>query len=124
MSSGDFKELKKELRRLDQRRSELLEIFYSREILVPGSHMEVRIRCGTEGCHCHQDGGHPSVRISRWVDGKLKSRIVRLEDREWIAEAAQSYRAHKQAMTGIAKINSREKEVLKKMIELKSQIYV
>lgn len=53
----------------------------------------------------------------------MKSKIVRIEDREWVGEAAANYKAHKQAMCEISKINKREKEVLKKIVELKSQIY-
>lgn len=97
--------------------------FFSKEKLVLGSYMETRIRCGTAGCHCHKDGGHPTIRISRWVDGKLKSKIVCIDDREWVSAAAANYKAHKQAMSEISKINAREKEVLKMIVAQKSQIY-
>jgi hypothetical protein len=123
MSSEDLKKFKQELRKLNRKREQLVEGFFSKDRLAPGSYMETRIRCGKAGCHCHKDGGHPTMRISRWVDGKLISKIVRLDDREWVAEAAANYKARKQAMSEIAKINLREKEVLKKIIELKSQIY-
>lgn len=63
------------------------------------------------------------MRISHWYKGKLKSRIVRIDDREWVAEASANYKAHKQALRDIAKVNTREKVVLKLIIEQKAQIY-
>jgi hypothetical protein len=123
MSNENLRKFKQEIHRLIQKRKLLLERFFSQEKLVPGCYMETRMRCGTAGCHCHKDGGHPTVRISRWVDGKLKSKIVRIDDREWVAEATANYKACKQAMSAISKINAREKEVLKMIVEQKSQIY-
>ncbi len=123
MSNENLKKFKQEVRRLTRKREQLLARFFSKEKLVLGSYMETRMRCGTTGCHCHKDGGHPTTRISRWVEGKLKSKIVRVDDREWVAEAAVNYKAHKQAMSEISKINAREKELLKMIVEHKSQIY-
>lgn len=85
--------------------------------------MATRMRCSSAGCHCHKDGGHLTMRISHWKEGKLKSKIVRIDDREWVEEASASYKAHKQALRDISKINKREKEVLKLILEQKSQIY-
>jgi hypothetical protein len=123
MSNENIKRLKQEIRRLTEERESLLEIFFLPGKLILGSHMATRMRCGTAGCHCHADGGHPTFRISRWVNGKLISKIVRIDDREWVAEAAANYKACKQAMRGIAKINAREKKVLKLVVQEKSQIY-
>ena len=123
MSNKNLRKLKQELQRLSRKREQLLQPFFLKDKLILGSYMETRIRCGTAGCHCHQDGGHPTMRISRWVAGKLKSKIVRVDDREWVAQAAAHYKAHKQAMSEISKINVREKIVLKLIVEQKSQIY-
>ena len=117
---GTFKQ---EIRRLTKRREQLLERLFSKDKLIVGSYMKTRMRCGTANCHCHKDGGHPTVRISRWVEGKLKSKIVRVDDRQWVAEAAGNYKACKQAISEITKINAREKELLKLIVEQKAQIY-
>jgi hypothetical protein len=123
MSNENLRKFKSEIRRLTKKREQLLENFFTKDKLIPGSYMETRMRCGTPSCHCHKDGGHPTVRISRWVEGKLKSKIVRIDDREWVAEAAASYKACKMAMSKITKINAREREVLKLIVEEKTQIY-
>ncbi len=123
MSNENLRKFKQEIRRLAKKRERSLESFFSKDRLILGSYMETRMRCGTASCHCHKDGGHPTVRISRWEDGKLKSKIVRVDDRQWVAEAARNYKACKQAMREITKINAREKGLLKMILELKAQIY-
>lgn len=123
MSSEKLKKFKQELRKLGKQRERWLSLFYSKDALIAGSYRETRMRCGTPGCHCHQEGGHPTMRLSRWVEGKLKSQIVRLDDREWVGEASENYKTHKQAISEIARINAQEKKVLKKIIDEKSQIY-
>jgi len=123
MSNENFKKYKQEILRLSKKKQELLELFFSKEALILGSYMETRMRCGTVGCHCHKDGGHTAMRISHWKQGKLKSKIVRIEDREWVAEASGNYKAHKRALREIIKIDAQQKEVLKMIIKEKSQIY-
>ena len=123
MSNENIKRLKQEIRRLTKEREFLLERFFLQGRLILGSYMETHMRCGTAGCHCHEDGGHLTFRISRWVNGKLKSKIVRIDDREWVTEASANYKACKQAMREIAKINAREKKVLKLIVEQKAQVY-
>jgi len=123
MSNENFKKYKQEILRLSKKKRGLLELFFSEKALILGSYMETRMRCGTASCHCHKDGGHPAMRISYWKQGKLKNKIVRIGDREWVAEASGNYKAHKHALREIIKIDARQKEVLKMIIKEKSQIY-
>jgi hypothetical protein len=123
MSNKNLKKYKKEILRLSEKRQKLLQLLLSNQLLILGSYTETRMRCSSPGCHCHKDGGHPTMRISHWYKGKLKSKVVRIDDRQWVAEAAANYKAHKQALRDIAEVNNREKEVLKLILEQKAQIY-
>jgi hypothetical protein len=123
MSNNNLKKYKQEILRLSKKRQKLLEVFLSKQLLIQGSYKETRMRCSSAGCHCHKDGGHPTMRISHWENGKLKSKVVRIDDRKWVAEASANYKAHKQALRDITKVSTREKEVLKLLIEQKSQKY-
>jgi hypothetical protein len=123
MSNENLRKYEKEVLQLSEKRQKLLQIFFSNQLLILGSYTETRMRCSSPGCHCHKDGGHPTMRISYWDKGKLKSKVVRIDDRQWVAEAAANYKGHKQALRDIAELNIREKEVLKMIIELKAQIY-
>jgi len=122
-SSKNIKKYKDEIARLSKSRQALLEVLFSKEKLILGSYKETRMRCGSPGCHCHKDGGHPTMRISHWEDGKLRGKVVRLDDRKWVAEASANYRAHKQALREISELDSHIKGVLKLLIEQKAQIY-
>lgn len=123
MSNKKLNKLKEELLRLSRRREKLLQMFFSQETLIRGSYIETRIRCSSPGCHCHDNDGHPTVRISRWDHGKIISRVVRIPDRDWVANAAANYKAHKQAIRDISSLNTQEKGLLKKLIEEKAKNY-
>lgn len=123
MSNKNLKKFKQEIRQISKKRQKLLGIFFEQNKMVLGSYKETRMKCGSPGCHCHKDGGHPTMRISHWENGKLKSKVVRIDDRKWVEEASANCKAHKQALREITKLNKREKEVLKFIMEGKSQNY-
>jgi hypothetical protein len=81
------------------------------------------MRCGKPTCRCHQEGGHYATRLSRWVGGKLKSKIVRIADRERIKKASDRYKSHKSVLRNLKKIHLEELKLLKRIIELKTTIY-
>ena len=92
------------LRTIRKEQSDLLRIFYRNEELVAGSYSEVFIRCGQPTCRCHQEGGHFATRLSQWVAGKLKSKIVRVADRERVKIASDHYKTHKSTLRDLRKL--------------------
>lgn len=103
--------------------SDLLRIFYRNEELVAGSYSEVFIRCGQPTCRCHQEGGHFATRLSQWVAGKLKSKIVRVADRERVKIASDHYKAHKSTLRDLRNLHSEELKLLKRIVELRTRKY-
>ena len=91
---NDLQKAQDNLRTIRKEQSDLLRIFYRNEELVAGSYSEVFIRCGQPTCRCHQEGGHFATRLSQWVAGKLKSKIVRVADRERVKIASDQYKTH------------------------------
>ena len=122
-AKNDIKKAREKLRSLQKTRSDLVRVFYRDEELIAGSYGELYIRCGTPTCHCHEDGGHFATRLSRWVGGKLKSRIVRVADRAWVKKASDHYKSHKFALREMRKLHSEELRILKQIIELKTAKY-
>jgi len=114
---------REKLRRLRKARSELLRIFYRDEELIAGSYSEVFIRCGKPTCHCHKEGGHFATRLSQWVGGKLKTKIVRVADRERVKNASDHYKAHKSALRDAKNLHVEELKILKRIVELKTTRY-
>ncbi len=118
-----LKKAQEQLRNRQKERQKLLRIFYRDEILIAGSYSEVFIRCGKATCRCHEEGGHYATRLSKWVDGKLKSKIVRIVDRERVKIASDHYKSHKSVLRDLKKLHLEEVNLLKRIIETKMTIY-
>lgn len=122
-SKKNLEKAQEKLRSLQKERSSLLRTFYRDEILIAGSYSEVYIRCGKSTCRCHQEGGHYATRLSKWVGGKLKSKIVRIADRERVEMASGYYKSHKSVLRDLKKLHLEEVKLLKRIIEIKTTIY-
>jgi hypothetical protein len=122
-SKKNLEKAKENLRSLQKERSSLLRTFYRDEVLIAGYYSEVYIRCGKPTCRCHQEGGHYATRLSKWVGGKLKSKIVRIADRKRIKKASDHYKSHKLVLRDLKKLHLEEHKLLKRIIELKTMIY-
>jgi len=119
----NLKKAQENLRSLQKDRSGLLRTFYRDEILIAGSFSEVYIQCGKPTCRCHQEGGHFATRLSKWASGKLKTKIVRIADRERVKMASDHYKSHKSVIRDLKKLHAEELKLLKRIIELKTNIY-
>lgn len=122
-TKNNLKNAQEQLRKLQKERQKLLRIFYRDEILVAGSYSEVFMRCGKAACRCHKEGGHFATRISRWSGGKLKTKIVRVADREWVKMASDYYKSHKSVFRDLKKLHTEELKMLKRIVELKTAKY-
>ena len=118
-----LEKVRQKLRSLQKARSELLRMFSRDEELIAGSYSEVFIRCGQPTCRCHQEGGHFATRLSQWVAGKLKTKIVRVADRQRVKKASDYYRSHKSALREMRKLHSQELKLFKRIVELKTTRY-
>jgi hypothetical protein len=114
---------REKLRSLQKDRSALLRIFYRDEELIAGSYSEVFMRCGKPTCRCHEEGGHFATRLSQWVGGKLKTKIVRVADRERVKKASDYYKSHKSALREVKTLHAEELKLFKRIVELKTTKY-
>ena len=57
------------------------------------------------------------------VAGKLKTKIVRVADRNRVKTASDHYKAHKSALRDLRKLHSEELKLLKNIVELKTTQY-
>ena len=120
------KKLQKIVNKLDQlqtERNQVLSLFSRDETLVAGTYAEILVRCGKPTCYCQEQGGHPATRLSRWVEGKLKTKIVRVADREWVKKASEQYKKHKNALKHLRKLHKKELEMLTRILEIKTIDY-
>ena len=116
---SSLKKLKVKYEEIENSRKSLLKILFSDLQLVEGSYINVLVKCGRPGCHCKKKPIHPITKLSWWEGTNLKNKIVRVADREWVKMLSDNYKAHKQALSKLVKMNSQEKEIIKEIIKLK-----
>lgn len=122
MSRKKILNQQKELLRIQKNRKKLLEPFFSEDELIEGSYVEIYQKCGRVGCHCEKKPTHLVTRLSRWADGKLKHKVVRIADRQQIKKWSDNYRKHKNAMAQLNKYTFQEKKIMNFIIELKKNL--
>jgi hypothetical protein len=108
---------------LQEERKKLIEPFLKNDELTEGSYVEVLQKCGRPGCHCEKRPTHLVSRVSKWIDGKLKHKVVRIEDRDQVRKLVETYKKHKAATTKLAKGAQKEKEIMTAIIKLKNRPY-
>ena len=110
-------------RKFERERKRLMTTLLNDSNLVEGSLRDVMVRCGRKGCHCEKEPVHPVTRLSRWENGKLKNKIVRVDDRELIRKLSHNYREHKNALSKLVKLNDEEMQWLKSVLKSKMVKY-
>jgi hypothetical protein len=115
--------LRQALNAFHEQRQQTCNIFFTPSPLVDGSFRELLMRCGKPNCHCHSQPAHLISRLSHWEQGKLKNKVVRVADRERIKALSDNYKEHTQALSQLLKINKKEYQLLKNVINLKVILY-
>ena len=100
----------KEIKKLEEKRSQALESILSIKLMVPGSYNDVYCRCGKKNCWCSSGKGHPFRRITFSEGGKSKTKSIDEENVEWIKKVTQNYRQFRE---GQRKIREYEKRLAK-----------
>ena len=115
--------IEKETDEIKKQLKKLMRIIFNEDELIAGSYIETHIRCGNRNCHCQKEGGHYATKISHWINGKLKTIIVNVADRGWVRNATSKFKKNKKTLQEIVRLHTREKELIKLMIELKTKKY-
>ena len=103
MSGINLKNKQKELRAVQLQRKKIIECFLKRDALIEGSYMEVLQKCGRTTCQCREKPIHLVSRLSKLVKGKLKHKVVKIEDRSRVRGYVENYRKHKISMVTLTK---------------------
>jgi len=122
MSSGIHK-TKGAIMQIERQRKHLLDILFLDEELIVGSYAELQVRCGKRGCHCEKKPAHLVTRLGFMQEGKLKMKLVRIEDREWVSTGVKIYKDNKKALSEMAKLNKKLSTLLKTLIKQRNCHY-
>jgi hypothetical protein len=99
-------ELLAHIRQLHARREELLAGLRLPADGLPGSLVESRGRCGSPGCHCQQEGGHPSWTLTFMVEGKKRVEHIPNELVEVVQRRVEQGKAYKSGVAELMAVNA------------------
>lgn len=114
---------KEKILQLIQKQKELLTLFSNDDLLIIGSYIETKVKCGKKGCHCENKPIHKITKLSKWENKKLKNKIIRVNDKKWVKKCSVNYKAHKKALSDYEKLFKEIKAIMKVIINLKAIIY-
>ena len=114
---------KEKILQLIQKQKELITLFFNDDLLIIGSYIETKVKCGKKGCHCENKPIHQITKLSKWEGKKLKNKIVRVSDRQWVKEFSDNYKKYKKALSDYEKIFNEIKSIMKAITNLKAILY-
>jgi len=123
MKSKKVNKKKKILFKLEADRKRWMNLLVSRGELIEGSLSDLLVRCGRRGCHCEKKPIHRVTRLGVREGGKIKNKVVRVDDRKWVYRLIENYKKHKDAIKGIAQLNQDQRNIMKAIIRLKNRPY-
>jgi len=94
------------IRKLKARREELLPGLRLPTKGLPGSLAPSRGRCGSAGCHCHEEGGHLSWTLTFMVDRKKRVEHIPNELVDAVRLRVEQGKAYKSGVAELMAINA------------------
>ncbi len=123
MSIEKINTKREEIKEIEKQRKKIINLILDHSELIEGSLRDSLMKCGKKDCRCEQEPIHPVTRLSRWENGKLINKLIRVADREQVRKLSNNYKKYKQAINKFVKINNKENALLKNMVKLKTVKY-
>ncbi len=112
------------LQQLRHERRRLLSRLTAKHELAVGTVSPVARKCGKSACHCAHGDGHPQVQFLFTDDeGRRRCKLVRKADEKWVLQAGDRYKEFRIDLRQLADINSREREILMSLRDLRAIRY-
>jgi hypothetical protein len=108
MSSADFQQKRKAIQTIELERKALLDALTDDSEMIEGSLSDILVKCGREGCHCEKKPVHMVTRLTTREGGRIKLRVVRVDDREQVRDLVQAHKDFKQALKELGALESRQ----------------
>lgn len=107
-----------------RRREEVLKILLADEPFLVGTVYDTLRRCGNPTCRCAERPTHRQTLLIFTKAGRRRCRFVRQGDAASLRQAAERYRATRQALRELQALQNRERgllrvQILKRAIALK-----
>lgn len=110
---------KRSLHDLERRREQLLAALLSDEPIVVGTVYDTLRRCGNPACHCAQRPAHRQTLLVFTQAGHRRCRFVRQAEAASLRQAADRYRAWRQAFRDFCTLQQQERTLLREQIHMR-----
>jgi hypothetical protein len=122
--SESASQLRQKLHKLSAQHKELLDGLVDVDQMVIGSIFEVYKTCSKPNCCCQRGEKHgPFTAISYSIEGKIHHRVVREEDKAFVAKDVGSYKAFQKKRKQLRQIQRDIDEQLDNIKKLQSREY-
>lgn len=112
------------LQSLHHKRLRLLRRLTVNRELAVGTVAFVSRKGGNPTCHCAEGDGHPQVQfLFKDDDGQRRCKRVRKDDQQWLLRAGERYKDFRADLRQLGDINSREREILMSLRDLRAIRY-
>lgn len=123
MSSEKLNKKKQATQQAELDRKRLMGILLAEEDLIEGSLSDILVKCGRAGCHCEKGPAHPVTRLNTREKGKVRNKVVRIDDVKHVRQLVQTYKDFKLALKELATIESHEKEIFAAVKKIRNKNY-
>lgn len=110
--SETLSRLRQQLRRLAERRMELIRVLLGTGAFIRGSVGRRSRVCGRPNCRCTRGELHQSVYLSVAVEGRTRQVHVPAGDELKVAQGVERYRKWHQLLRRLAALDSEEKDLI------------
>lgn len=122
----DRKSLSRQARKLeglDREQADLMAEALQPEPLIMGSLSEVLRTCGKPNCHCARKPAHRHTQLMTRREGRARCQIVRQADVVEVRRKVGRYKGFRAALRRLAAIAQERRELLKAVLEARSEDY-
>lgn len=105
-------QVKKHINDLQEKKSRLIEKLLNAPPMIRGTFGTIYVKCGGANCKCTKGEKHPYNRLTWSENGRPKSRVVPVDEINWIKEMTQNYRCYKKVKKEMEKVDDRLKVLL------------
>jgi hypothetical protein len=121
--SNAIRKTKRAITEIQRERERVMDTLLPNTELIAGSYSEMYARCGKTGCHCEKKPAHLVTRLGFMESGKVKTKLVRIQDRPWVSKMVQTYKNQKKGIGEVSKLNKKQVALLRKLIQLRNCRY-
>ncbi len=105
----------KQIQNLRDQRERLMETLLNPPPMIRGTFGTLYVKCGGANCKCSKGNLHPYNRLTWSENGRPQSRVVPVNEINWVKEMTQNYRQHKMVKKEMENLENQLKKLMARL---------